>query len=546
MKQWKRWSIPRRYWLPLLVAGVILLPILGLVVELLMPDLELWGELWSGLLPKMAINTLVLALTVGSLALVLGVSLAWLVSAYDFRGRRLLEKLLILPLAVPSFVIGFVYMALLDYVGPIQTQLRAWFGPAVRIEIRTIWVAALVLALVLYPYVFLTARAAFREQARSGFDSARSMGATYWQYLRFVLLPLARPSLAAGVVLVMMEAITDFATVRFFSVSTLSEGVVRLWEGRMDRAAAAELASLLLLMALGLFAVERLLRRGADYSQDVTDGVGIPRTRLRGGAAIAAIVYPLTILVVAFILPIVQLLAWAIQHVMRSSNSAWTVVFGRFAAASLGIATVSTLITVSVALWFAYASRRGGRIGGVGRSVLRLSAVGYALPGTVVAVGVLLILSGVDRALNATAEGLGFNAPGLVFTGSLIGLFYAYVVRFLAVAFNPIEASISKLDPALDDVALLYGIQPLTNMLRVHLPMISAGVISAALLLFVDVLRELPTALLLRPLGMDTLAVWSYMAASESYWQEAAIPALAIVAVGLVPTYILMRLIDRT
>jgi iron(III) transport system permease protein len=474
------------------------------------------------------------------------VSLAWLVSAYDFRGRRLLEQLLILPLAVPSFVIGFVYMALLDYVGPIQTQLRAWFGPALRIEVRTIWVAALVLSFVLYPYVYLTARAAFREQARSGFDSARSMGATHWQYLRFVLLPLARPSLAAGVVLVMMEAITDFATVRFFSVSTLSEGIVRLWEGRLDRAAAAELASLLLLMALGLFAVERLLRRGADYSQDVTDGVGIPRTRLRGGAALAAIVYPLAILFAAFVLPIAQLLAWAFQHITRSSNSAWTAVFGQFASTSLGLATVSTLITVSIALWFAYASRRAGRIGLLGRGVIRLSAAGYALPGTVVAIGVLLILSGVDRTLNETVQRLGLNAVGLIFTGSLIGLFYAYVVRFLAVAFNPIEASISKIDPALDDVALLYGIPPMTNLLRVHLPMISAGVVTASLLLFVDVLRELPTALLLRPLGMDTLAVWSYMAASESYWQEAAIPALAIVAVGLVPTFILMRVSDRT
>ncbi len=532
-----------RLLLPLIVAGLVVLPILNLLSTLLSPSFEMWQRLWETILPRMLGNTLLLLSGVGALTLIIGTGMAWLVTAYQFPLRALFERALLLPLAVPSFVMGFVYMATFDFAGPVQTTLRAWFGQSFRPpDIRSGWGAILVMSLVLYPYVYLLARAAFREQAAATYEAARVMGYTRMQTFFRLIVPLARPSLVAGMALAMMEAMTDFATVRFFNFPTVSEGIVRLWEGRMDRAGAIELSLLLLGVALCLILLERTLRGKARYHQSGGASKRPPRAPLRGAAAALAIGANVALLGAAFVLPVGQLIAWALSYVQNSSG-AWRAVFAQYALNTFGLAALAATVTVFLALLIANGVRlRGGR---AARIVARLATLGYALPGAVIAAGVLLTLAPVDRAINNIAQQMNWSAPGLILTGTIGGLMYAYVVRFISVAFSSVEASLEKVKPSMEQVARTMGATPLRVLWRIHLPLVSQGMVAAAILVFVDVMKELPATVMLRPLGMDTLAIWTYMAAAESFWEEASLPALTILAVSLIPVWFVMRLGNR-
>jgi iron(III) transport system permease protein len=532
-----------RLLLPLIVAGLVVLPILNLLSTLLNPSFEMWQRLWETILPRMLGNTLLLLGGVGALTLIIGTSMAWLVTAYQFPLRALFERALLLPLAVPSFVMGFVYMATFDFAGPVQTTLRAWFGQDFRPpNIRSGWGAILVMSLVLYPYVYLLARAAFREQAATTYEAARVMGYTRTQTFFRLIVPLARPSLVAGMALAMMEAMTDFATVRFFNFPTVSEGIVRLWEGRMDRAGAIELSLLLLGVALCLILLERTLRGRARYYQSGGASRRPPRVQLRGVAASLAIGVNVALLGAAFILPVGQLIAWSLAYVQNSLGG-WRTVFWQYALNTFGLAALAAVITVCLALLIANGVRlRGGR---TARIVARLATLGYALPGAVVAAGVLLTLAPIDRAINNLAQQMNLSAPGLILTGTIVGLMYAYAVRFMSVAFNSVEASLEKVKPSMEQAARTMGASPLRVLWRIHLPLVSQGMAAAAILVFVDVMKELPTTIMLRPFGMDTLAIWTYMAAAESFWEEASLPALTILAVGLIPVWFLMRIGNR-
>ncbi|PJF36880.1 MAG: iron ABC transporter permease [Candidatus Thermofonsia Clade 1 bacterium] len=532
-----------RLLLPLLVAGLVVLPILNLLSALLNPSFEMWQRLWETILPRMLVHTLLLLGGVGALTLLIGTGMAWLVTAYSFPLRAFFERALLLPLAVPSFVIGFVYMATFDFAGPVQTTLRAWFGQTFRApDIRSGWGAILVMSLVLYPYVYLLARAAFREQALTTYEAARVMGYTRTQAFFRLIIPLARPSLVAGTALAMMEAMTDFATVRFFSFPTISEGIVRLWEGRMDRAGAIELSLLLLGVALCLILLERALRGKARYYQSGILVRRPPRLQLRGTAALLAVGANVLLLGFAFVLPVGQLAAWALSYV-RTNFGGWRSVFGQYALNTFGLAALAAILTVFLALLIANGVRlRGGR---AGRIVARLATLGYALPGAVIAAGVLLTLAPIDRAINDLAQQLNLSAPGLILTGTIVGLMYAYTVRFMSVAFNSVEASLEKVKPSMEQAARTMGASPLRVLWRIHLPLVSQGMVAAAILVFVDVMKELPATVMLRPFGMDTLAIWTYMAAAESFWEEASLPALTILAVGLIPVWLLMRVGSR-
>lgn len=535
---------------PLIVTALILTPLGLLVLRLLTPDWALWRGLWETVLPTMLLNTLTLVLGVGIGTFVIGTAFAWLVSAYEFPLRWVLERALMLPLAVPTFVMGFIFMATFDFAGPVQTWWRATFGrEAAFPNIYSAGGVIIVMTLVLYPYVYVLARAAFAEQSANTVEAARVMGFSRMQTFFRLVLPMARPSLVAGAILAMMEAMTDYGTVKFFSFPTLSEGVVRLWEGRLDREGAIQLASLLLFFALGMFAFERALRGRARYYQQGGGSKGRrpARHRLRGLRALAATAACLLLLSAAFVLPTAQLVVWTIEEINRQTVGGWQNTYFTYISNSVTLASTASFFVVFFAVIVAHgvrstSQRRGRR---VARWIARLVTLGYAMPGAVVAVGVLLFLSPIDLSINQWARDLGLQRPGLILTGTMTGLIYAYIVRFMSVGYNSVESSLDKITPNMEHAARTLGVRPWGILRRVHLPMMSAGIAAGALLVFVDVMKELPATLMLRPFGMDTLALWAYFLASESFWQAAALPSITILAVGVIPVLLLMRVDER-
>lgn len=529
---------PASFWTlaALAVAALVALPVVAVLASLARPRGDVWAHLWRTQLPELIGNTLVLLAAVGAGTLALGTALAWLVVAHRFPGRGLFEWALMLPLAVPAYVIGFVFLGLFDYAGPLQTLLRQALGPGARPPAVPAWAGvASVMTLVFYPYVYLLARAAFREQGAAALETARSLGRSRRQTFVEVVLPMARPSLVAGASLAMMEALADFGTVAVFSYRTLTEGVYRVWLGLFDPGAATQLAALLLLLALALLSVERALRGRARFVQSQRRGPGLTPVRLRGWRAAAATALCAGVLGLAFVLPVGQLGLWA-----------WSVLPGpvpEFRARlghTLALATAAAFTTGGLALILGYACRRQPT--GAVRGLAQLAATGYALPGAVIAVGVLTSLAAADHALAAVIERLAGRPVGLLLTGSAVGLVFAYVVRFLAVGFQTVDAGLARIPPSLDDAARSLGAGPLRTVGRVHLPLMRAGVLTALLLVFVETMKEMPATLLLRPLGLDTLAVSVFERTAESLWAEAAVPALAIVGAGLVPVLLAVRL----
>jgi iron(III) transport system permease protein len=529
-------------WLGLIIAGLAAAPILLLGAGLLRPDLALWAQLWNTILPRMLLNTLLLMAGVGVGTAVIGVALAWLVTAYRFPGVRFFERALLLPLAVPAFVMGFVFMATFDYAGPVQTAWRATFGrDAFFPEVRSGLGAVIVLTLVLYPYVYLLARAAFREQAATTVEAARVMGYGTTRTFFRLILPMARPSIIAGVSLAVMEAMTDFAVVRFFGFPTISEGVVRIWEGRMDREGAAQLAALLLFFIVVVLLLEHLLRGKKRYHQR-PGGRTLARKPLRGWKGVVAALACAIVLGFAFVMPVGQLVGWALSEINSPTYGDWRSVFPTYVGNTFTLAAVAALITLGLAVLMAHSTRFHGTRWM--RGFARLGTMGYAMPGSVVAAGVLLTLAPIDHAQSGLSQSMG-GAGGLLLMGSVVGLMYAYVVRFMAVGYNTVNASLDKVTPSMEQAARTMGARPWRVLVRVQAPLISTGIVAGLILVFVDVMKELPATLLLRPFGMDTLSIWSYMLAAESFWQAAAIPALTILLVGLLPVLMLMRLDGR-
>jgi len=528
----------RRGWtaLVLVAAGFAVLPVLAVAAGALTPDRAVWAQLWSTVLPRMIGTTLALMALVAAGTLVLGAGLAWLVSAYRFPGSRMFSWLLVLPLAMPAYILGFVYLALFDFPGPVQTGLRAAFGPDVWFpEVRSVPGAAVVLSLTLFPYVYLLGRAALWEQAPATYEAARTLGAGHGRAGLRVVLPLARPSLAAGLALVLMETLTDFATVSYFNVQTVSVGVYQVWKGQFDREAATGLVGIVLLFAFLVIAGERWLRGRARYHQAGGAGRGLPRVRLTGARGWAATGVCTAVLAAAFGLPVAQLLWWAGAELSREGAGLLDSRYAGYLGNSLTLGVTAAVGCAVIGFLVAHGVRMAG--GRVTAAAAQLTSVGYAVPGVVVAIGVLVAFA----ALDATLEGLGVpGGTGLVVTGSLLGLGYAYVVRFLALGYQSIDASFAKVSPAMTASALCLGASPARLIGRVHLPLVRTGVGTALVLVTIDALKELPIVLLLRPFGFDTLSVWTYQLAAESRWQSAALPALTIVAAALVPVLLLV------
>lgn len=512
-------------------------PLCVLLLSWLRIDGATWAHLWATLLPEMLLNTALLVAGVALVSLAIGAGLAWIVTAYRFPGARVAEWLLALPLAMPGYVLGYVFMSIFDFAGPVQTYLRGWFGEGFELpDIRSLPGAIVVLALATYPYVYLLARAAFREQSGAQRDAARAAGYGDWSIFLRVALPLARPALAAGAGFVIMETLADFAVVRYFNVVTLSEGVVRLWIVSGDRDAAVQLASLLMLAGFGTLLLERALRRRARFDQVGNRARPIQPTQLRGASAVLALGTVLVVFVLAFGLPTWQLIDWARQELATAEPALLEITFTQHLPNSLALASAAALIVLLTGLLMVYALRtRGGANPWLARMIGRAATLGYALPGSVVALGMLLLLS----SLNKPAAAI-FGAAFLL-SGSLLGLLYGYVVRFIAIGFNGIESGLEKITPNMEMAARTLGATTPRVLGRVHAPLLRGSLLTAALLVFVDVLKELPLTLFLRPFGMDTLSVWTFMLASESAWQAAALPALIIVAMSAGPALLLLR-----
>jgi iron(III) transport system permease protein len=498
----------------LLAALVVAGPLIGLPLSFVTAPGSL--SRFSGLVPEAVAATAVLLVGVGVGVLVLGTALAALVSFCDFPGRAWIEWALVLPLAMPGYV--FTLFALgLD-------------APGIRSELG----AVCVFTLVLYPYVYLLARAAFLAQSRTLLEAARGLGLSRGAAVVRVGIPLARPAILGGVALALMEALADFGTVNLLGVRTFTDAIYRVWFTALDRDAAMQLATLLVSVTLALLVLERVVRGRARYQQDAARGDVVAPVRLRGAWAAAAAAGPLLLVGAVVLAPLAQLGVWSIESVR---DGLLTPEFGANARNSLLLAAVSALLVPLVAVLLAYGVRTSrSRLAAV---AARAATIGYGLPGSVVAVAVIVPLAWLDRRADAAA------GTGLILTGTVIGLLFAYLVRFLALAWGAVEASLLRIPREMDEAARGLGADRLDVLARVHVPMMGTGLATAALLVFVEVMKELPATLLLRPTGGDTLAIAVWQATAESLFETAALPALLIVLVGLLPVAAMIRLSGR-
>lgn len=527
-------------WATALLLG---LPVLALIFSAFSADGDLFRHLVDTVLLDYLGNTSGLVLGVVLLSLLFGVPTAWLVAMCQVPGRRALQWALMLPMAMPSYIVAYVYTDLLDYSGPLQAGLRSlfdWQSPADYWfpAIRSLGGAAWVLALVLFPYVYLLARASFLEQSVSLIHSSRLLGCTPWQSFRRLSLPLARPAIMVGASLVAMETLADFATVHFFAINTLTTAIYDTWLGYGSLATAARLSCLMLLAVVLLIALERRSRQRQQVFQKSMGHEQPLRYPLKGASRLLAGLWCWGLVLAGFGLPFVILLDYGVRYFALS----WTPEFVRFAGNSLLISALTALLAMAIALLLGFFRRLDGGT----RSLLplRIAATGYAMPGTVLAIGVLVPLTALDFGLNDLAEWLGMQGPGLLLTGTLTAIVFGYLVRFVAIAIGSVESSMGKISPSLDMAARSLG-QGTGGMLRrVHLPLVRRGLFAGAMLVFIESMKELPAALLLRPFNFETLATHVYQFVSDEMLERGALGAIVIVLVGLVPLIWVNRSLD--
>ena len=526
------------------IAALIAFPILAVLGYAFVPAPEVWAHLASTVLPRYVINTLVLTVGVGVLVLIIGVGTAWLVVMCRFPGRRIFEWALLLPLAVPTYVIAYAYTDFLQFTGPVQTVLREWFDWGRHDywfpNVRSLGGAVTLLALVLYPYVYLLTRAAFLEQSACVLEVGRTLGRGPGRLLFGVAVPLARPAIAGGVALALMETLNEFGAVQFFGVDTFTTGIYRTWFGLGEPVAAAQLATCLLVFVLVLVLLERWSRGQARYFHTSTRYRQLPRFELNGmraALALAACALPVT---VGFLVPATLLALMA----MRGGDPLFGARFINLASNSLILASTAALIAVALALLLSYGVRLQRTAGT--RLAARVASMGYAIPGSVIAVGILMPLGWVDQGINQFMREYWGIVPGLILTGTIVALVYAYVVRFLAVAYNAVEASLEKVTPSMDAASRTLGKTAGTTLRRVHAPIMRGSLFAAAILVFVDVMKELPATVILRPFDFDTLAIRAHELASDERLAQASTSSLAIVAVGVIPVIVLSIAMGRS
>lgn len=526
----------QRRWYPIAfaIAGLILLPLSVLLLSWHEVDQGIWAHLWQTQLPRLLANTLLLVIGVGMGVVVLGVSLAWLTSLCEFPGRRWLDWALMLPFAIPAYVLAFVFVGLLDFAGPLQTLARDWFGSGLRFpRVRSSGGVIIVLVLVFYPYVYLLARGAFLAQGKGLMEAARVLGQSPWQAFWRVALPMARPAIGAGLALAIMETLADFGAVSVFNFDTFTTVIYKTWYSFYSLSSATQLASLLLLAVLLVLYGERRARGATRPANERPRGK--PLYHLRGWQAALASGWCGLVFTCAFVVPMAQLLVWFWQRGRFDLDERYVGLILH----TLYLGGIAALLTVSVALLLAFARRQAPTRGM--HAAVGLANLGYALPGSVLAVAVMLAFSYLDNHLVIPLSSWLGGAGKPLLLGSLGALLLAYLIRFMAVAYGPLESSLARIRPSLPQASRSLGVGGPQLFLRIYLPLLVPGALSAALLVFVDVLKEMPATLLMRPFGWDTLSVRVFEMTSEGEWARAALPSLTLVLVGLLPVIGLIR-----
>jgi iron(III) transport system permease protein len=526
------------------VSVLLAVPVLVVAFSLLAPFGEAWRHLASTVLPAYVENSLWLMLGVGLGVTVIGVATAWLVTMTRFPGVRQFEWLLVLPLAMPAYVIAYTYTGLMDFAGPVQGTLRGLFGWGAGDywfpQVRSFGGAVVMLTLVFYPYVYLLARVAFLDQSVCAIEVSRTLGRTPWQSFRHVSLPLARPAIIGGVALALMETLGDFGTVQYFGVDTFTTGIYRTWLGMGEPITAAQLAALLLAMIFVLLVLERWSRGARRYHHMSAYHRALPSYELSGVRKAGAWLACALPVLFGFVLPAAALLAWTVEN----ADSAFDAAYLRLVVNTMWLAAFGAVLTVLLAGTLAYAGRLRQTPAILG--AVRFAALGYGIPGTVLAVGIMLPFIALDNFVDTLARSTFGISTGLLLSGTLVAVVFGYVVRFLAVALNPIEAGLARVTPSMAGAARVLGAGPTETLVRVHAPLVAGGIMTAAILVLVEVIKELPATLIMRPFNFDTLAIRTYQLASDERLAEAALPAMTIVAVGIIPVIILSRALARS
>jgi iron(III) transport system permease protein len=527
--------------LPFLVAALVLVPVGVVVSSFFTPAGDVWQHIVETTLPLLLVNTFWLALGVVSGTVLLGVSLAWFTAVYEFPGRKFFSWALLLPLAIPAYVTAFVALGLFDFTGPVQTSLRTWLESDLLWfpDIRSRMGVIIVMTLAFYPYVYLLARNAFLSQGKRSLEAAQSLGLSRNKGFFKVVLPMARPWIAGGAMLVLMETLADFGTVAVFNYDTFTTAIYKAWFSMFSLPAASQLASLLIIIVFVIIVLEQQFRSRMRYAE-TKKSQRAERIQLTGWHNWLVTGFVMAVLFFAFILPVTQLCIWAIQSFTADFDYQR---YLEFLWHSLALSGLAALLTCSVVVMMVYAARRYPGLGM--RFAVRTATIGYALPGAVLAIGVFVPLAWLDGQLSELALQLFQIETGLLIQGTLIIMLIAYLIRFMAVSHYPIDSAMQRITPSIDEAAMGLGLHGWAMIREVHLPILKSGIFTAATLVFVDVMKEMPITLMTRPFGWDTLAVRVFEMTSEGEWEQAALPAVTLVLAGLIPIIFFMRQTEK-
>jgi len=528
-----RWSV-----LTLIAVLFLALPIVAIGIELFSGPGETWGHIVKYLLPEYIWNSLYLVVFCSVLVLILGVSSAWFVSRYDFRYRKQIEWLLILPLTIPSYIVGYAYADFLDYGGSLNLILNGLNLSFIRIDIMNRAGLAFILSISLFPYVYVSARAFFLNQANNLLEASKMLGVGERKTFFRLMLPLARPAIVAGLILVLMEVLNDYGAASYFGVNTFTTGIFRSWFSLEEPETAVYLSALLIIIIFALILIEKWQVRKVRFASSKTNNTSIQRRKPKGAMKWIIFFVVFTPVFLGFILPLGQLIYWAVI----TASTVFDMEFILISVQSFTIAIVSAIITVLFALILIYFSKWSAL--NTIKSISRVGVLGYAIPGAVIAIGIMIPTLALDKWLIRTLHNFGIDS-GLLINGTLIALFYAYAVRFLAVAYNPIDSTTLKVDDSIPDSSKMLGVGNLRTFFKIDFPLIKTGVFSAVILVFIDVMKELPLTLILKPYHVDTLAVKAFEYASDEMVMEASIPSLFIIFTAMIPVIFLNKLLIK-
>ncbi|MFN4764436.1 ABC transporter permease [Gillisia sp. Q332] len=529
-----KWAI-----LTLLILFLIVLPIVSIGVKLFSGPGETWGHIVDNLLLDYIGNSLFLIFACGAIVLLFGVSTAWLVARFEFPLRKQMEWLLILPLAIPGYIVAYAYAGIFDYGGTLQLILEAAGLEFVRFDIMNRSGLAFVLGISLFPYVYVSSRAFFLNQANNLMEASEMLGVGPVKTFFKLMLPMARPAIVAGLILVLMEVLNDYGAAKYFGVNTFTTGIFRSWFSLEEPETAVYLSALLIVIVFSLILLEKFQRRKLRFNSNRDNNMRLNRKKVSSKMQLVIFLVVLLPVLLGFLLPVAQLIYWA----TLTYENVFNLSFLTISVQSFGIAFLTALVSVIIAVILIFFSK-WSRLGFI-KNIAKLGILGYAIPGAVVAIGIMIPTIFIDRWLIDVMDYLFNVEMGLILTGTLVALIYAYVVRFLAVAYNPIESTALKVSNAIPDSSNMLGVGNLRTFFKIEFPLIRTGIASAFILVFVDVLKELPLTLILKPFHVNTLAVKAYEYASDEMVMEAAIPSLFIIVTVMLPVIFLNRLLIK-